>query len=299
MDENNDVSSEGFGEVEERLPDESTEETSDNVGATDSKEESGEAGEETQVQEQTEIKEEAKPELTEKGTKLDSNPQSALHQQLANEKRAKAEMERVLADPKLLARFMEVQHGVKVPVAEQSTTETSKRFKAEDFQNVDDIANKFNEIQDGFSQKEKQYEDTIAKLSSTVNDLVNGTRNSQIATTMEGDVTSLRSVPELNPKSSDYIPELEEKIGEEYVRLDFDPQTRQFRGNWTLKQIADKYIDAINLGKKAGSQRTQTVVKDKTEGRVRSSTVVKEELDTDKMNPGDSIAAGISKLRLR
>ncbi len=297
MDENNNT--EGFGEVEERESQESTEETSENVGATESEEPVKEVKEEAPEAKDTETKDTEEPELTEKGTKLDSNPQSALHQQLANERRAKAQMEQVLGNPETLAKFMKQQYGVDVPVSKTDTQTSTKRYKAEDFSNLDDVAGKFNELQEGFEQKSKSYEEQIKQLGNVVSALAEGSRESQLASTMEKDVSSLRSVPELKPGEPDFIDGLESKIAAKYVQLDFDEQTGRFRGQTTLKAVADDFIEAIRLGRTSGSQRAQTIVKDKTEGRVRTSAPVKDEQDTSKMNPGDSIAAGIARLKLR
>ncbi len=299
MDENN--NSGGFGEVETREADESTEETSENVGATESEEPVKEVTEETPKTEETETKDTEEPELTEKGTRLDPNPQSALHQQLANEKRAKAQMEQVLSNPETLAKFAKQQYGIDISVKQETATQENqpKRYKAEDFSNLDDVAGKFNELQEGFEVKTKAYEDQIKQLGAVVSTLVDTGRETQLATTMEKDVSSLRNVPELDAKSSDFIDGLESKIAAKYVQLDFDEQTGRFRGQTTLKAVADDFIEAIRLGRTSGSQRAQTIVKDKTEGRVRSSAPVKDEQDTSTMNPGDSIAAGIRKLGLR
>lgn len=296
MDENN--SSEGFGEVETRETEESTEETSENVGATES-EETVEDKEETPAE--TETKDTEEPELTEKGTKLDSNPQSALHQQLANERRAKAQMEQVLSNPEILAKFAKQQYGIDIPVKQETATQDNqpKRYKADDFSNLDDVASKFNELQEGFEQKSKAYEEQIKQLGTVVSTLVDTGREAQLATTMEKDVSILRNVPELNSKSPEFIDGLETKIAQKYLQLDFDEQTGRFRGQTTLKQVADDFIEAIRLGRKSGSQTAQTIVKDKTEGRVRTSPSVDETQDTSKMKPGDSIAAGIKRLGLR
>ena len=295
MDEQN--NSEGFGEVVERETEESTEETSENVGATGSEEQVEETQEETQETEQSEESGTEEPELTEKGTKLDKNPQSALHQQLANERRAKAEMERVLSDPQLLTRFMKQQYGVEVPVQEAAKEIQKKQYTAEDFKDIEDVASKFNELNEGFEKKAKSYESEIKELRTTVTALADGSRNSQIAATTERDATHLRTLPELNPKSSDFIEGLEAKIVNRYAQMDFDDRTGRFKGQTTLGQVAEDVIDAIRLGRQSGSKRAQTIVKDKSEGRVRSNTSAKEGVDTDKLSPSESIAAGIAKLR--
>src|SRR5690606_18792007 len=48
---------------------------------------------------------EGQPKLTEKGTKLDPNPLSAAHQELANERRKLAQYQQVLSNPEMLKRY--------------------------------------------------------------------------------------------------------------------------------------------------------------------------------------------------
>lgn len=297
--------SEGFGTVEERESEESAEETSENVGVTESEEKTEEVESEAEKPkeeaEKVETKGSEEPELTEKGTKLDSNPQSALHQQLANEKRARSQVEQVLGDPKLLAKFAEQQYGIKIPVEQETAKQDvpTKQYTAEDFQNIEDVATKFNELQKSFDEKSRSYEEQIKELKTVADRLVDGSRDTQITSAMEKDVVSLKSVPELKRGDPDFVEGLEAKIVERYYQQDFDEQTGKFRGNTSLKRVADDIIEAIKLGRQAGAQKAQTIVKDKTEGRVRTSAPAKTEQSTDNMSAGGSIAAGIKRLGLR
>lgn len=293
-----------FGEVQEReVPtDESTdaeasqEETTDEGESTETGDESGETGESTE--------EGDKPTLTEKGTKLDPNPESAAHQLLANEKRVRGQMEQVLANPDLLAKFMEDQYGVKVtlPSKDGEKTETttedpfSKEYKAEDLENLDDVANVINGIQKTFGEKVKGYETKIQQLETAVSSLLQGGQAQHLATKMSEEVGSLRAEPELDPNSSDFIEGLEQDIAEEYHKLDFDTKTGRYRGNYSLKDVGDRMISVARKASKKGSTRAQTIVKDKTEGKVTTSPKVTDAGGEEDSNPSNSIAAGISKL---
>lgn len=236
--------------------------------------------------------------LTEKGTKLDPDPLSAAHQQLANEKRVRSQMEQVLASPELLAKFMEDQYGIKVPDGSKESTEETpiKEYKAEDFENLDDVAKVVNGLQRNFAEKTKAYETQIKQLNTAVQSLLAGGREQQLAGTMEKDVASLQREPELDPKSSDFIEGLEKDIAEQYHKLDFDENTGRYRGNYSLKEIGDRMIAVARKARAKGSLQAQTIVKNKSEGKVTTSPKVEDDVDEEKSNPADSIAAGISKL---
>jgi hypothetical protein len=109
-------------------------------------------------------------------------------------------------------------------------------------------------------------------------------------------VASLQTEPELNPKSPDFIPGLEEDIAEQYQSLDFDEATGTYRGTHSIKAIGDRLISVARKARQKGSLDAQTIVKKKSEGAVRTSPTVTEDTGADKIAPGDSIAAGISKM---
>jgi len=302
--DNSDNNSDRFGEVVGRET-VNENETSDKDVQVAEKSETivPEKTEETQETEQTQENkgtigaETQEPQLTEKGTKLDPNPQSAVHQELANERRVRSQMEQVLGNKEKLAQFMERQYGVKQP-SQEATVETPevKAYKAEDFENLEDVAEVVNKLQNGFSEKSKTYEEKIQELTKVVGGLLQGSRNSQIATKTESDVNSLRGIPELDSKSPDFIPGLEEKITQEYLRRDFDETTRQFKGEHSIADIGNYIIDVARTAKKAGSQEAQTIVKDKSEGRVKTSPKANGDTSSDNLAPGDSIAKGIAKM---
>lgn len=301
-----------FGEVTERdyTGDEGETPTlaKDTVVETEDESTTGEETqtEDTQVEGEGESvdanKEGEEPELTEKGTKLDPNPQSRVHQQLANETKLRNQMQTVLGDPKLLAQFVKQQYGLDMPVPGAATADTSqettetKEFKAEDFENLDDVASKFNEMQKGFAESNKAKDAKIAELESKVSSLIDGGQRARIASNIGQGVDNLKKLPELSPNNPEYIDGLEEMITEQYNKLDFDPNTGSYRGNYSIEEIGRGIIQAIQLGKKAGSKKTQTIVKDKTGGQIRTSSKIDDEVDTSKMSPENSIAYGISKM---
>lgn len=243
-----------------------------------------------------------KPELTEKGTKLDPNPQSAVHQELANAKRDKANMEAVLGDPEKLARFMEVQYGIKAQVpakAGEAAPNAPKVYTAADFETLDNVAEVVNGLQQKFSDELTTVKTENEQLKKQVGGLLMGGRAQQIYTASSEGAAALKSEPELDPKSPSYIPGLEEDIVAEYQKLDFDEVNGTYRGTHTLKEVGDRVIAIARKSRAKGSQDAQTVIKDRSAGKVRTSPGVTEKDGGDTLPPESSIAEGIRKLGLR
>lgn len=288
----------GFGELVAREDDETVkpvlvedklkskvEETEETEGET----------EETKVKEtKEEGEEETKEVLTEKGTKLDPNPQSAVHQQLANERREKENMLKLLSNPKALKEFMEKQYGNIEDV--KTETEEVREFKAEDFSSIEDVAKTMNEIKRDFDERDKAKEKVIAELKQTISSLAGDSFQQKVVSTVEKEVSELSKMDELNPESENYIEGLEAEIVKEYQRLDLDEQTGMPRGKHSIAEIGRRFIEIAKTARKAGSLKAQTIVKDKSAGRIKTSTKVNDEPNTDDLLPGDSIALGISKM---
>ena len=276
-----------------------------------------ESEEETKTETKEETKTEEEPKLTEKGTKLDPNPQSAVHQELANERKVRSDLEtktknyeRVLADPKLLAQFAKQQYGLEVPVEPVKPVEEVPAYKAEDFESLEDVAKVVNGLQKNLLDKTKSYEEEIQSLKQNVNNLLQGGKQQQIANTLTHEIGNLQKLPELTPTNSDYIEGLEQAIVNEYDRLDFDKEVeidngpgkeptkiRVYKGNYSIAEIAERKVAEAKTFMKSGSIKAQTIVKDKTQGKVVTNQANTEELDTKDLSPADSMALGISKMK--
>ncbi len=296
----NESTGRSFGEVVEREDSVANNVVADQGEETQSDGEQGEAKVEDTESKGDETTNEEEPKLTEKGTKLDPDPLSAAHQQLANEKRIRSQMEQVLANPELLAKFMEDQYGVKVPAsgakAEETGDNAPKTYKAEDFENLEDVANVVNTLQSSFEQKVQTYETQIKQLNTAVASLLQGGNAERLASKTESDVNGLRSQPELDPKSPEFIDGLESDIAQEYHKLDFDEKTQSYRGNYSIKDIGDRLISVARKARAKGSLQAQTIVKDKSEGKVVTTPKVTDEGTEEKADPASSIAQGINKL---
>lgn len=301
-----------FGEVADRDTSIDADESEDinDEGVEDRSEDSQGAPDETDNQEdlgdaegQSEEGDSQEPTLTEKGTKLDPNPRSAIHQQLANEKRIRGQMEQVLSSPELIAQFVKNQYGIDMQTTKQNAeggqevAPTGKKWTAKDFESLEDVADKFNQLSDNFRSEISKRDDEIKKLNGQLTGISQKSAALQVADRLEGDVNSLRSMPELNPKSPDFVEGLEDEIGALYHKLDFDENAQMYRGNYSLRELGESIIRTARAAKKAGSKRAQTIVKDKASGKVRTSAGKSSaKPDRDSLSPAESIAQGIREL---
>lgn len=272
--------------------------------ATQGTEQTGETGEESGATEGEQSQETAtEPELTEKGTKKDPNPQSAVHQELANTRRDKQNMEAVLGDPEKLARFMEVQYGIKAqaPAKEgEVASDAPKTYTAADFENLDNVAEVVNNISKGFNEQLSLAKQEIAGLTKTVQNLSQGGQAQALYTKSAEDVAALAKEPELDPTSPDFIKGLESDIALEYHRLDFDEKTGRYLGKQSMKDIGDRLIAVARRSRQKGSQDAQTIVKDKSRGKVTTSATANDKTGNgEKSDPASSIAEGISKMNFQ
>lgn len=233
-------------------------------------------------------------ELTEKGTKLDPNPQSAVHQQLANANRRIQQMETVMGDPKMLADYAR-QSGLTVAEAKAEIAEEKKEeiqeFTPENLQTAGDVAKALNAMQannQALAEENKQ-------LRSGYEGITRSTQAQRVASTMERDITSVREkYSELDPKSPDYDKALETEIGELFSELDYDQQSGSYRGSVSLAKVTDRVMRAAGKAKKQGSKQAQTDVRVKKAGKVVTSSKGKASKSESK-DPSTAIAEKIQK----
>jgi len=249
--------------------------------------------EESQETETTKGEEGKEPVLTKKGTKLDPNPQSAVHQQLANAKRQVQQMEQVLSNPELLRNYAK-QNGMTLTEAKAEVKEEKKEvedFTPDSFKTAADVAKSFNSM----NKTVKELREENSRLLEGQRG-INSTREAErVVTNMRRDISTVQEkYPELNPKSPDFNKDLESSIGELYNDLDFDPKTKTFRGKVSVVKIADQVMKAAKLANKQGSRKAQTDVKVKQAGKITSgkSKSSGKALSSD---PGTMIAQKIAK----
>lgn len=269
-------------------------------------EEEQQVGEAAEQPEQEEQPPEGETEYTDKGTKKDPNPMSALNQELANYKRTVQNYETVLKSPELLKQFAK-EMGISLAEAKEEIKEqTQEAQKDLDFSKIstkDDFINAlstFNGKMTEMSKTLNEQREENKRLQSQLAGINQGRVAERIASNINSDVTTIKAkYPELNPKSPQYDKDLEEEIGSFYLSLDaVDPTNpaRGFKGQYSLAQITDKFMKVRGLGRKQGEQSAQTTVQTKLTGRVvtadRQSTTEKSNIS----DPGTSIARKIAKM---
>lgn len=233
--------------------------------------------------------EQEKPVLTDKGTKLDPNPESAIHQQLANERRLRSDYEKVLTNPELLRKFAQ-EAGYSLTEAKEALKE--EVFSAEKLQTNEDVAKALNEIKQEALSVKKENE----RLRSELEGITSSRRVEIVANNISSDIATVREeFPELNPKSAEYDPELEKEIGELYNELDFDPRTNAYKGNYSLAKLARKIMSAAGKARKKGSEQAQMDVKVKQTSKVVTSAKPVEDSGESSKDPATVIAQRIAK----
>jgi hypothetical protein len=254
-------------------------------------------GEETEVQEtETQAGDQGEPQYTEKGTKLDPNPQSAAYQQLANERRLRTQFQQVLDNPEALKKYA-AQMGLTLTEAKaEIKDEQQKLYTPDRFKTPEDVANALNEMAAANNKTVAELRAENQRLKEGFSGFSESRHIEHVAATMTQDIASVRAkYPELNPKSPEYDPDLEREIGEFYQELDADPRTGGYRGNHSLAKIADRFMRATGRGRTKGSQQAQTDVRVKQAGRVVTSSKGSSKEASESKDPGTVIAQRIAK----
>lgn len=216
---------------------------------------------------------EDKPEggtTTDKGTKLDPNPMSAVNQQLANERAKTREYEAFLSDPEQVERYLEElrkERGVDKPAADPKD-----EISLDQVQTREDIV-RFLE------QERRKDRGEIDNLKKTISGFMQTQGQVAVGQRIRSQIEEARrKYPAINPVKADgspnpdFDPELEKQIGEAFDELDYDPRTQSFRGQVDFLKLVDRFMTAAKRGESAGSRKAQTVIQDRRTGRVVTGT---------------------------
>lgn len=279
------ANTEGFEEMDEES---TSEETSENINNSE---------DESKSEETKEVTPETKPEtdgqkLTDKGTKLDPNPQSAIHQELANAKREAEQYREFMSNPAQVKKYLA---DLEAELGEQ-TGESKAEIKdrAEDENLVTD-PNKIETPEDF-----KSYVNFLTKdLQKAKQDLLRErdsiryeAQEKAIGERLVSEIDSIQSKYSfLNPKSPDFDPILEKEIADQYEELDKDPRTGRYLGKVSVAAIAERAIRIRKLGEATGSKQAQTTVFDKRQGAVKTGGAGAVASDESKMSAAQIIAS--------
>jgi hypothetical protein len=287
---------EGFDEVDIES---TSEESSENINNSE-----GESTSEKTVDKTESTDEEIV--LTEKGTKLDPNPQSAVHQELANAKREAEEYRQFMSNPQQLKKYLaelESELGDKT-----GETKSEIQDRAED-ENLITDPDKI-ETPEDFKSYVKFLTKGIEKERKSLLEERNSIRQEAseraINDRLVNDIDSLQNKYSfLRPTNSDGTPnpefdkELEKEIAEQYEEFDKDPKTGKYLGKVSISAIAERAIRIRRLGEATGSKQAQTTVVDKRLGAVKTTGGKSIASDESKMSATQLIASRMAKVRRR
>lgn len=264
--------------------------TSVDTGAKDT-------GSSTKAEGDTKVKtgDDGDADITDKGTKRDQNPESARVQELANKVR---DYEAVLRSPELLRKFAK-EAGYSLTeakeVLEDKKDEAEDAYTPDKLQTADDLAKALTELRHSSVKETKAYRDKVDALERELTILRNGRQVERITNNLQSDITAAREkYPVLNPKDPSYDPELEKEIGEMFNDLDYDEQSRSYRGNYSLLKLTDRFMKATGRAKKKGSEEAQTDIVIKGRGKVTTGSKPASG-GSESEDPGTAIAQRIAK----
>lgn len=261
---------------------EETQDESEEADSTDNTE--AEASKTEETEDKTEESTEGtlkKQELTEKGTKLAEDPLSRVNQELANERAKIRQYEQLLNDPKQIKAYA-AQFD-----KENERVEEEPEMRVEDIHTTEDL-------QKYQRQQDRKVEAKLKELDSTISSVKSTQKDTQIGTRIQNEIATVRETyPELDPKSASYNPELDKAVGRLFDRFDGDvDQTGRivgYKGEASLKDIADIVMSAAGSSKKQGSTEAQTIIRDKRTGKAVSGSSSNVP-DESKMTAGQLIA---------
>lgn len=293
------VMMEGFEDVS------SSDTTSENINNSEGEsQDEGSAGE---IQPDTSVQDDSQsPTLTDKGTKLDPNPESAVHQELANARREAEEYRQFMSDPQSVKRYLEElerdagnitgenrQEIQERAVDENVVTDPSKIVTPEDFQSY--VKFLTNDV-----QKAKQ------DLLNERNSIREQNQESAVNSRLVNEIDSLQNKYSfLKDKNDDgtlnpnFDKELEKEIADQFEELDKDPRTGKYLGKVSITAIAERAIRIRKLGEATGNKNAQTNVVDKRHGAIRTGSGGSSSSDESKMTSTQLIASRMANARRR
>ena len=231
---------------------------------------------------------------TDKGTKLDKDPLSQANQLRANAEAQAKKYEDILTNPEKFKQYAKIAGFDKEPETKKDEIAEALDFKPENLKTVEDVTEAFSKV----ATVIKGLRDENQKLIEGMTGMGKQSRSTAIASSIQSDIQQVRSkFPELNPNNKDaFNPELEREIGEMFDELDFDPQTKEYRGSVSLLKIAEKIMKAAGYGKKTGADKANTNIIEKGKGKVRTGKGGNVKTSDDKLTPGQIIANRIKNI---
>lgn len=242
--------------------------------------------------------------LTDKGTKLDPDPKSAYHQQLANAKREVEEYRRFMTDPKALKNYISDLEKELGEATGQTKQEIRDKAEDENYVTDPDKIETADDLRSYAKFLKKDLEKTKDELRQEAQTRKVEEQDKAIGDQVVSEVSQVQAkysvLREFNPdgtKNPEFDAELEKEIADEFKDVDFNPKTGKFMGKHSLMRIADRFMKIHNRGKSSGTKDAQTIVADKRHGAIRSGGGKSQSLDESKMSAAQLIASRMARAR--
>ena len=292
------VNMEGFNDVDETSEESTSEENINNSeDKSKSEDKTGETPDDNKTQDESGQK-------TEKGTKLDPNPESAIHQRLANAEREAKEYREFMSNPTQVKRYLaelETEVGDKTGESkdeiqgraedENLISDPSKIVTPEDFQSYVKFLKK---------DLDKAKDDLVKERDRIRQEASERAINERLINEIDTLQTKYSFLRDKNPDGTpnpEFDTELEKEITEQYEELDKDPRTGNFLGKHSILALAERAIRIRKLGEVTGSKSAQTTVFDKRHGAIKTGGGQSSTSDESKMTATQLIASRMKKAR--
>lgn len=239
-----------------------------------------------------------KPKVTDKGTKLDDNPMSALNQQLANANRKVGGYEQLLSNPVQLEAYLNDLKGKNGGNEKKEDEIDIASLDPSKLETVEDVQEFAAKLQKGFMQK-------MNKIEGNLNQGAKTQQIKELGQKIENEISEvMSSVPELretNPdgsKNPSFDPKLDKFIGDLYESIDLDKKSGMFKGSVSFKYLANAVMAAVKYGESRSVKKAATTIIDKTHGRVITNQGGNSgvQVDESKMSAAGTIASRISRV---
>lgn len=222
---------------------------------------------------------------TDKGTKLAPDPLSQANQLRANAERKLAQA---------IEYIDEMKRNAQPP--KPAVVEPEEFLDPSKIETVEDLQKFASSLKNVF---EKRQADLEGKLQQTAEERATEKTDKFVMSQVEGVQSKYPMFREFNADGSanpEYDPELDKTLSDLYTELDFDPQSKNYRGKVSLMRLAGAMVTMSKRGEGIGSKNAQTQVIDKRGGAIKTNgTPAGTVTDTSKMSAASTISSRISQ----
>jgi len=248
--------------------------------------------------------EDKKQGLTDKGTKLATDPLQQANQLRANAESRVRQFEEFLSDPVRVKAYLEEIAGEHGKDKQENPTDANAvegLIDPDKLETVDDLKKFAKQLQTASDKKIKELEQKVNGVSQSQTIRATAEKVGTEIAQVQMKFPELREFNEDGSKNPEYNEDLDKAVGELYNLLDFDPSRKAYRGKYSVMKIAESVMKIRGLGEKTGSTKAQTAILDKRTGRVITNQAggTDGQPDESKLSASQTIAERMKRAALR